>query len=144
MFTKLMEVIDHLRHDPTKEQLEEAVQRLIVLESTIGNLNYIIQTHREVTEEAIRRKNEEIASLRLAMSKENEEICQALGKALHYPWFKDDQKNFPGATKEHGVCVGEHVAASLAEEAAKWIERAWPGPTPQTIEGHTWEQENSK
>jgi hypothetical protein len=49
------------------------------------------------------------------------EIEQILGKALGYPWFKDDQKNFPGATEEHGVCVGEHVAVTLAMEAAAKI-----------------------
>lgn len=50
-------------------------------------------------------------------------VCQTLGKALGYPWYKDDQKNFPGATEEHGVCVGEHVAESIAMEAAKEIQR---------------------
>ncbi len=50
------------------------------------------------------------------------EISQILGKALGYPWFKDDQKNFPGATEEDGVCVGEHVAVTLAREAATHIQ----------------------
>lgn len=60
----------------------------------------------------------ELADLRKACSREDDEICQTLGKALGYPWFKDDQKNFPGATEANGVCVGDHVAASLAAEAA--------------------------
>jgi hypothetical protein len=60
----------------------------------------------------------EIIRLREALSKQDDEICQTLGKALGYPWYKDDQKNFPGATEEHGVCVGDHVAESLAMEAA--------------------------
>src|SRR3990167_5043212 len=34
---------------------------------------------------------------------------------------KDDQKNFPGATEADGVCVGEHVAASIAAEAARRV-----------------------
>lgn len=63
----------------------------------------------------------ELARLKAAMSKSNDEICQSLGKALGYPWFKDDQRNFPGATEENGVCVGEHVAESIADEAAKII-----------------------
>lgn len=63
----------------------------------------------------------EMASLKAAMSKSNDEICQSLGKALGYPWFKDDQRNFPGATEENGVCVGEHVAESIADEAASRI-----------------------
>lgn len=56
--------------------------------------------------------------LRLAAARANEEICQALGLALGYPRFCDDQKNFPGTTEAHGVCVGDHVAETLATEAA--------------------------
>jgi hypothetical protein len=51
----------------------------------------------------------------------NEAVSQTLGQVLGYPWFKDDQKNFPGATEEHGVCVGEHVAETIAMEAARKI-----------------------
>jgi len=49
------------------------------------------------------------------------EVDQALGKALGYPFYADDQKNFPGATEANGVCTGEHVPESLADEAAKKI-----------------------
>jgi len=49
------------------------------------------------------------------------EVEQALGKALGYPWYKDDQKNFPGATEADGVCVGEHIAVTIAREAARKI-----------------------
>ena len=55
--------------------------------------------------------------------KESLEIEQILGKALGYPWFKDDKKNFPEATEEHGVCVGDHVAITLAMEAAEKIKQ---------------------
>ena len=48
----------------------------------------------------------------------NEEISQILGEALRYPRFCDDQKNFPNSTVADGVCVGDHTAVSLAEEAA--------------------------
>ncbi len=64
---------------------------------------------------------EEILRLRKALATQQAEIQQILGKALGYPWFKDDQKNFPGATEENGVCVGEHVAETLAMEAAAKI-----------------------
>lgn len=64
----------------------------------------------------------EIERLRKACAKMNEDVCQVLGKALGYPWFKDDQKNFPGSTEEHGVCVGGHVAESLASEAAERLQ----------------------
>jgi hypothetical protein len=53
--------------------------------------------------------------------KEMEEIEQILGKALGYPWFKDDQENFPNATEADGVAVGDHTAWSLAMEAAEKI-----------------------
>jgi len=62
--------------------------------------------------------------LRTAMSKSNDEICQSLGKALGYPWFKDDQANFPGSIATDGVCVGEHVAESIADEAARRLTQA--------------------
>jgi hypothetical protein len=48
---------------------------------------------------------------------------QFAGKALGYPWFKDDQKNFPGATEEDGVCVGEHIADTIVEELANAYKR---------------------
>jgi hypothetical protein len=56
-----------------------------------------------------------------ACAKELNEVEQLLGKALNYFWYKDDQKNFPGATEKDGVCVGEHVPASIAAEAANTI-----------------------
>ncbi len=51
------------------------------------------------------------------------EVENILGQAMGYPWFKDDQQNFPGATEADGVCVGEHVPASIAEEAAKKLKQ---------------------
>jgi hypothetical protein len=63
----------------------------------------------------------EIERLRLACTKMNDEVCQRLGKALGYPWFKDDQENFPSATEESGVCTGDHVAETIAAEAARRI-----------------------
>jgi hypothetical protein len=53
--------------------------------------------------------------------KESEEIEQILGKALGYPWYKDDPKNFPNATEADGVCVGVETAWSLAMIAADRI-----------------------
>lgn len=49
------------------------------------------------------------------------EVEQALGKVLGYPWYRDDQKNFPGSSEVDGVCVGEHVPSSIANEAATKI-----------------------
>lgn len=66
----------------------------------------------------------EVAFYKGACERTNEDVCQTLGKALgYYPWFKDDQKNFSGATEADGVCVGDHTAGSLADEAADEVER---------------------
>jgi hypothetical protein len=66
---------------------------------------------------------DELARLKAACTKENDEICQILGQVLGYPWFKDDQVNFPGATEADGVCVGDEVAVTLALAAAREIVR---------------------
>lgn len=52
------------------------------------------------------------------LKEESEEIEQILGKALGYPWYQDDPKNFPTATENDGVCVGIETAWSLANIAA--------------------------
>lgn len=58
--------------------------------------------------------------LQQGCAKTEHEIKQVLGKALgNYPWYKDDQKNFPGATEEDGVCIGEHVTVTIVMEAAE-------------------------
>ena len=77
--------------------------------------------HTTPVADGMRKAADEIDRLRAALTKQNDEICQTLGKALGYPWFKDDQVVFPGATEENGVCVGDHVAESIAEEAARTI-----------------------
>jgi hypothetical protein len=46
------------------------------------------------------------------------EVEQVLGKALGYPKYSDDQKNFPGTTEADGVCVGDSVPESLVAQAA--------------------------
>ena len=66
---------------------------------------------------------EERDRLRTALRETDHEICQTLGRALGYPWFGDDQANFPGATDTDGVCVGDHVAESISKEAAKEVVR---------------------
>lgn len=55
--------------------------------------------------------------------KECHEVEQTLGKVLGYPWYKDDPKNFPDATEADGVCIGEHVPGTLAQEAAQRIRK---------------------
>lgn len=65
----------------------------------------------------------EVERLKDAIAKQSHDIEQTLGKALGYPRYVDDQKNFPDATEADGVCVGEHVPESLALEAANKIKR---------------------
>lgn len=65
--------------------------------------------------------NDEIKKLRFYLSQQNETISQILGKALGFPWLKDDPKNFPDATEEDGVCVGYFLAEDLAIMAAERI-----------------------
>ena len=69
---------------------------------------------REGAEEQQQRMN----YLRKEIFEQNQEIEQTCGNVLGYPWFKDDQKNFPGATEKDGVCVGDHVAATIVSELA--------------------------
>ena len=68
-------------------------------------------------------ENKETRELRAKWVKEDNEIQQILGKALGYPWYFKDQKNFPGCTEEDGVCVGEQVGISLVDEAARRIKK---------------------
>lgn len=63
----------------------------------------------------------EVRRLRSALFGQQNEIQQTLGKALGYPWFKDDQVNFPDTTDADGVCIFDHVVETLASEAADTI-----------------------
>lgn len=65
--------------------------------------------------------SKDLEELRKACTKENDEICQILGKVLGYMWYVNDPQTFPNAKIEDGVFVGGHVAVTLAEEAAKEI-----------------------
>jgi hypothetical protein len=84
---------------------------------TIASLTQQLATKEQQLADAKAR----VAHLEKACCKQNNDISQTLGKALGYPWFKDDQKTFPGATEENGVCVGEHVAETLADEAVRML-----------------------
>jgi hypothetical protein len=80
---------------------------------------FICQKEGEMYEEWTLR---ELLRLKNALIYQSHQIEQILGRALDYPWYKDDQKNFPGSTEADGVCVGEHVPESIALEAAHKIE----------------------
>lgn len=66
---------------------------------------------------------ERAENLRAMMTAQNDDVCQELGKALGYMWFKDDQETFPGATEEDGVFVPECCAVVMAENAAARIRK---------------------
>jgi hypothetical protein len=53
--------------------------------------------------------------------RDEESICQDLGRALGFPSYRDDLVNFPDATEADGVCVGDLVGVVLAEMAADKI-----------------------
>jgi hypothetical protein len=65
----------------------------------------------------------EISRIKNIAFREENEIEQILGKVLGYPYYKDDQKNFPDATEANGVCVGDNVPCSLAMEASNEISK---------------------
>lgn len=80
-------------------------------------ISYVIYLEDKL--EKTRRRKDEIED---AYKQTSYEVEQILGKALRYPWFMEDPKNFPDATEETGVCVGDHVPETLATEAARKIE----------------------
>ena len=95
---------------------------------TPENIIESCKEHRLMSPQCLREAETELAALRAenarlfnACVKMEHEIQQVVGKALGYPWFKDDQKNFPCSIEADGVCVGEHVAVTLADEAAATI-----------------------
>lgn len=91
-------------------------------DSTLGVVEHVIAKHRQsAIDEATAPLRARIAELEDSLIKQNHEVCQTLGKALRYPWFKHDQENFPGASHLDGVCAADHVPETLAAEAAKRI-----------------------
>jgi hypothetical protein len=102
--------------DTPTETLIKALRQLSEdIQSEDGVANICVAESAQRLEE----QSEKIKRLRDGIAKQNMEIEQTCGKALDYPWFKDDQKNFPGATEKDGVCVGDHVAETIAAELAR-------------------------
>lgn len=110
-----------------QKQVKSALTAAIDAGSKLSIKEGVIQNWMNLHDEAVERAESAGAALvnfRLACSKQDSEIQQILGKALGYPAFMDDQANFPGATEADGVAVGEHVAVTLAVEAAKALAEA--------------------
>lgn len=74
----------------------------------------------EADNEKLLDRVQELEAQRIAWIKECHEVEQTLGKALGYPFYCD-LDSFPDATDADGVCVGEHIPATLAMEAAARI-----------------------
>jgi hypothetical protein len=103
---------------PKNEREWWANRTIEQLERELNAANAIIRQQQLLDEENLRLQ-ERIKRLEHGIAKQNLEIEQTCGKVLDYPWFRDDQKNFPGATEKDGVCVGEHVAETIAAELAR-------------------------
>lgn len=80
---------------------------------TRGKYNFAIKSLNDA--------EQRVEALQAAAAKSNDEICQTLGKVLGFPWYKNDLDLFPCATEVDGVCVGDHVAETLASNAADRI-----------------------
>jgi hypothetical protein len=79
-----------------------------------------LDAYRDLCEERDRERDraERAERERDAALQDVDECQQIAGKALGYPWYKDDQKNFPNANDANGVCIGEHCGSSIVQELA--------------------------
>lgn len=59
----------------------------------------------------------QLYDLVLRAEQELHECEQTAARALNYPRFSDDQKNFPGAEGDER-CVGEHTPSTIVEALA--------------------------
>lgn len=89
-----------------------------------------VESRLQTIADDIEAKDRRINALIQAGSRVNDEICQTLGKALGYPTIHtgtvDGQtaivsSDYPGAVATDDACVGDHVAETLAAEAAQTI-----------------------
>lgn len=86
----------------------------ITTDGETKNWPYMVFTLGPRVEDLIR--DAEITKGAIAECREVEQIA---GKALSYPWYYEDQENFPGQTEKDGVCVGDHVAGTIVNELAR-------------------------
>lgn len=103
------------------DELTAARQRIAEQDAQLAAIRVTAAATHEATERLgaqLAERTRRIAALETAASRQQEEISQTLGRALGYPRLADDPTNFPAATEVDGVCVGDHVAESLAAEAA--------------------------
>lgn len=113
-------------------RLAEAEARTAKAETELAATATVLRRLRERNKEAdeaveqlqaeLNATKAEVERLRIALAHKEEAIVQRLGKALGFPWFKDDQKNFPGATDADGI-VSCFAAEEMAILAVEEIER---------------------
>ena len=88
-------------------------------------LNMAMQIHAERIQALVTESGQRLHSgnnLYKRWQRSDSEIEQILAQALGwFPWYKDDQENFPGATEKDGVCTGAETAHSVADMAAAEI-----------------------
>lgn len=68
--------------------------------------------------DALERETERLRKMVSGYQHHLRECEQIAGQALGYPWYKDDRKNFPGATEVDGVCIGKHVGDPVVADLA--------------------------
>jgi hypothetical protein len=110
----------------TPDAVAEAMERLtfILNETSNPELGFAFAA---VPHSDLRRVLAQLAALQFQLvgyQHEHNEAGQVAGKALGYPWFKDDQKNFPDATEADGVCIGEHTNLTIVEELSAALSTA--------------------
>lgn len=98
---------------------ENYEQEIAILRATLADTD----RERENLRADLAKVERERDRLRKAAVDQNHQIEQTLGAALGYPRYCDDLETFPEATEADGVCVGDLVAETLAEEAAALIAR---------------------
>jgi hypothetical protein len=87
-------------------------------DTTQGHANAEMIAHAPTDLAFLLERAERAERERDAALKDVDECQQIAGKVLGYPWYKDDQKNFPNANDANGVCIGEHCGSSIVQELA--------------------------
>lgn len=111
---------------------------------TIYALNVDVARLRAKLDDIERQRDDvarQLTHIRAGAARANNRIEQTLGAALGYPRYCDDLETFPEATEADGVCVGDHVAETLAEEAADKITELRGKLTEAERQRDEWKQE---
>lgn len=100
-----------------------SVAWIINVDSPVANAT-LIARYRTLAVEAARALKETMEESQrrfYAYYELKNEVEQTLGAALGYPLWKDLPEVAPDSTEADGVCVWEHTAETLADEAARQL-----------------------